>query len=1011
MSGSINGISSGMDTDAIIDAMMGVKRQQVERLQLKKETELSKKDAWTTIQSNLITLQLSAYTLSRETTFNAKSASVSDATVLSATAGRSAVEGDYSFYVQQLAAKHQLTTNGFYDYDKTTVGSGSISFETAAAKVVKDVNLSSLNGGQGVDRGIIKITDRDGNSSNIDLTKAMSIQDVIDKINKNTTINVTATVANDGLGFDLADGTGGSGTFSVSEVDGSTASDLGILQSEASDILYGSNVYYLTSSSSLELLNDGLGVDKGTFNINDTSVDISSAMTIGDVVSAINDAGTGATASLRADGLGITLSGTVTSVTEDTGSAAAGLGLFGMTETGDGSDVLAGMNSVLLKNLNGGAGISGATILINGQTVDLSSASTLQEAIKLINDEFGSTAVSASYNSLENGIKLSSSAPITVAEGDGTIAADLGLAIGVSTGNSVTGADLDLQYIGANTRLSSLNFGSGIRSGDITITNKDGEEFTFDVSEADTIGDVLAAINADSATSNITATINAKGDGLLITDTTGGSGNLIVAEDGSGHFAEDLGIKGSVTGATIDGSFEQSIIIANTDSLEDIRDAVNDLDMGVKASIINDGSKMPYRLVFSSENSGEIGEFIYDTDISVLSMNVSAQARDAILVLGEPGSDNAVYSSSSSNKVNDFIQGVELNLADTSDSVINIKVDSNYDDVVEAANDFVEKYNTLMDKMGDQLSYDASLGEGGPLFGDTNLFMLQQDVFQMVTRSVDGGSGNVTSMMQVGFTLDTSGALGINESELRASLADDMESVVEFFTLRGDTATSAAVTVSGTDSGWNVAGLTDGNDNTSDYASGSTGWQYANGGSVELDFGKNTLLSRLEILGVGSSESDRLKSFNVEYWNRSKSAWTTYSSVSNNQSKNISMYFPTGITTSKVRLSNLQGYGGSSKILEVNVLQNQGFASYIDLALSKMTDGGTGTAYSAQDTIEDNVVLYDEQIASLEARLDIEEDRLRAAFVKMEQALNQLSSMSSWLSSQSSSLSANWRSL
>jgi len=212
------------------------------------------------------------------------------------------------------------------------------------------------------------------------------------------------------------------------------------------------------------------------------------------------------------------------------------------------------------------------------------------------------------------------------------------------------------------------------------------------VSEADTIGDVLAAINADSATSNITATINAKGDGLLITDTTGGSGNLIVAEDGSGHFAEDLGIKGSVTGATIDGSFEQSIIIANTDSLEDIRDAVNDLDMGVKASIINDGSKMPYRLVFSSENSGEIGEFIYDTDISVLSMNVSAQARDAILVLGEPGSDNAVYSSSSSNKVNDFIQGVELNLADTSDSVINIKVDSNYDDVVEAANDFVEKY-------------------------------------------------------------------------------------------------------------------------------------------------------------------------------------------------------------------------------------------------------------------------------------------------------------------------------
>ena len=54
--------------------------------------------------------------------------------------------------------------------------------------------------------------------------------------------------------------------------------------------------------------------------------------------------------------------------------------------------------------------------------------------------------------------------------------------------------------------------------------------------------------------------------------------------------ASNLGIAGTFTNNQLNGSFQKSISIASTDTLSDVATKINNLNAGVSASIINDGS-------------------------------------------------------------------------------------------------------------------------------------------------------------------------------------------------------------------------------------------------------------------------------------------------------------------------------------------------------------------------------------------------------------------------------------
>ncbi|WP_254513169.1 flagellar filament capping protein FliD [Anatilimnocola floriformis] len=89
--------------------------------------------------------------------------------------------------------------------------------------------------------------------------------------------------------------------------------------------------------------------------------------------------------------------------------------------------------------------------------------------------------------------------------------------------------------------LDELNGGAGVTRGKIRIIDRNGGAATIDLRYAQTIDDVVNAINSTD-TADITASV--EGDRLKITDRSGGSGNLRVQEVSGGSTAADLGLSG-----------------------------------------------------------------------------------------------------------------------------------------------------------------------------------------------------------------------------------------------------------------------------------------------------------------------------------------------------------------------------------------------------------------------------------------------------------------------------------
>ena len=281
------------------------------------------------------------------------------------------------------------------------------------------------------------------------------------------------------------------------------------------------------------------------------TVDLSVAATVGDVLDLLNDAaadvgltvGAGgefnATLNPAGDGLQLTSAAGTVSVTEiGQGVTARDLGLLGAPA---GNLVGGNLNPLLrpttrVADLLGGAGVALGSIRIengpNSATIDLSGAVTVQDVLNSMNA--AGVYVRARINDAGTGIdvvnRLSGSE----------------LSIGEAGGN--TAEVLGIRSMYAATRLVDMNDGDGVgtRSGlaDLRIVARDGSVVDVNLDGASTVGDVLAAINAAAAAAGVavTASMASTGNGIRVTDATGGAGILRVESLNASSAAEDLGL-------------------------------------------------------------------------------------------------------------------------------------------------------------------------------------------------------------------------------------------------------------------------------------------------------------------------------------------------------------------------------------------------------------------------------------------------------------------------------------
>ena len=174
-------------------------------------------------------------------------------------------------------------------------------------KITTDTLVSSLNGGAGITPGSISISDRAGNTASVSVSLTDTIGNVISRINS-TGVNITASINSNGNGLQLVDNnTVITQSMTVSEVSGgSTAIELGIL-GKRNGTLSGSDLNpIMTTSTLISSLENGNGLTLNDINVVNGAasgtVTLSSATTLGDVISLINNAGLNVTASINSAG-------------------------------------------------------------------------------------------------------------------------------------------------------------------------------------------------------------------------------------------------------------------------------------------------------------------------------------------------------------------------------------------------------------------------------------------------------------------------------------------------------------------------------------------------------------------------------------------------------------------------------------------------------------------------------------------------------------------------------------
>lgn len=126
---SFGGLASGLDTKAIIAALVAVERRPIAQLEQKKTALNKQKDLFGDLGNLLRKLSDSAVALKRTTDFLAMRAASDDEALLTASASGSATPGSHRVQVVALATAEVRSSNGRADRNATSYGDGTLQID------------------------------------------------------------------------------------------------------------------------------------------------------------------------------------------------------------------------------------------------------------------------------------------------------------------------------------------------------------------------------------------------------------------------------------------------------------------------------------------------------------------------------------------------------------------------------------------------------------------------------------------------------------------------------------------------------------------------------------------------------------------------------------------------------------------------------------------------------------------------------------------------------------------
>ena len=318
-----------------------------------------------------------------------------------------------------------------------------------------------------------------------------------------------------------------------------------------------------------------------------------------------------------------------------------------------------------------------------------------------------------------------------------------------------------------------------------------------------TATDVLtatAASTAQSGTYALNVTQLAQAQSLATAGQADTSNNV-----GDGETATKVKFEFGTTSGTVftndpDDTRTQSIVIDPADSsLAGIAKAINaKTTLGVTASIVNDGSALPNRLVLTSTKTGETSSMRItvtsppavpgdpdgpsDAALSSLLTNdpVTAQnLQQTVAAQNTKLTVNGIAVTSATNSVLGAVQDVTMTVSKIGTSTLSVQKDT--DSAGNAIATLVNAYNSLQSVAKKLTAFDPASKSGAVLLGDSTLRNIQVGMRSALTSpQAEVGSG-LTMLSQIGVSFAKDGTLALDSVKLKAALDGKLGGVATLF--------------------------------------------------------------------------------------------------------------------------------------------------------------------------------------------------------------------------------------
>ncbi len=339
------------------------------------------------------------------------------------------------------------------------------------------------------------------------------------------------------------------------------------------------------------------------------------------------------------------------------------------------------------------------------------------------------------------------------------------------------------------TALGKLTNTSSFNS--LQATSADASTVTASASPNATVGSYSVQVNALAQQQKI------ESQGYADTTSTIGTGTLTFQ---FGTISGGTLTNGVYSGATYTlnaSKAAQSVTIDTAhESLSGIRDAINNAQIGVTATIINDGSTNGYHLVLTSKDSGVANSLKVSTASTGLAAALgydpagTQNMTQAIVAQNSDLTVDGIAISKSSNTISDAIQGVTLTALKTNTTPTTVTVSRNTSKISSAVSDFVTAYNALEKSFTTLSGYNTTTKKGGILEGDFATLTIEQQIQRVLGSTVQSLNGGQASLGDIGISLQADGTLSLDSTKLSTALAKNPNTFAGFFAATGVTSDS-----------------------------------------------------------------------------------------------------------------------------------------------------------------------------------------------------------------------------